>query len=143
MILFNIYRSNSEESATGFDMGDIEFSFDGKIISSRGNSRLSNMIYVSIFDLIDGLLQLKNGQKRYEFVGADSSFRIQFDNKKQGIQILHEKNKYDSVSLKALLEAINSGIDIFLADPSNKLSTDSAIYDDFNANRNALKNYLS
>ncbi len=30
-------------------------------------------------ELIDGLLRLKEGGKRYEFVGADSSFILQFE----------------------------------------------------------------
>lgn len=142
MILFNIYRNGDGELATGFDMGDIEFSFDEKKISSRGNARLSNMVYLSAVDLIDGLQQLKNGRKRYEFVGADSSLSIRFDKEKQGIKVLHGENKYGPVPLQELLEAINSGIDAFLADPSNELSTNSAIYDDFNASRSALKNML-
>lgn len=142
MILFNIYRSNSEESAIDFDMGNIEFSIDGRIISSRDNPRLSNMIYVSIVDLIDGLLQLQFGQTRYKFIGADSSFIIYFNKNKQGVQVLHEKNKYGPVQLKELLEAIKHGINIFLADPLNKLSTDSAMHDDFKSSWSALKNAL-
>ncbi len=143
MLLFQIYRSGSEESATGFDMGDIEFIFDGQIVSSRGNSRLSNMIYISIVDLIHGLLQLKSGGKRYEFIGADSSFNIRFDKNKQGIHVTHGKRKNDPIPLNDLLRAINHGIDAFLADPRNELSTDSSMYDDFNASRAALKDALS
>lgn len=142
MIIFKIYRSNKEEPATGFDMGDIEFSLDGKIISSRGNSRLSNMIYVSMVDLIDGLLQLKNGGKHYEFIGTDSSLTIRFKKNKQGIYIFHNNIKYGPFSLNNLLESINYGIDAFLTDPRNELPTDSSMYDDFNSSRSALKNAL-
>ncbi|WEF30939.1 hypothetical protein [Pseudoduganella chitinolytica] len=143
MLTFKIYRNDNEESATGFDLGDVEFSFDGKIVSSRGHPQLSHMIYVSLVDLIDGLLQLKGGKKRYEYVGADSSFNLHFNKNKSGVDILHEKRKYGPISLEKLLEAVDSGIDSFLADPRNELSTDSSIYDDFNSSRKALKNSLS
>ena len=119
MLLFRIYRNDSDKAATDFDIGDIEFVFDERAISSRDNSRLSNMIYVSIVDLIDGLLQLGNGGKRYEFIGTDSSFALRFERNKHGIHVLHSKDKYGPISLRELLQAINSGIDAFLADPRN------------------------
>lgn len=142
MLTFKIYRNDSGESATAFDLGDIEFSFDGDIVSSRSNSRLSNMIYVSLVDLIDGLLQLKNGKKRYEHVGADSSFCIRFERGKHGVDIWHGKKKYGPVPFGELLGAVDSGIDSFLIDPLNALPSDSSIYDDFDASRKALKHSL-
>lgn len=142
MTLINckIYRSDSDEPATSFDMGDIEFVFDGQLVSSRGSSLLSNMIYVSLVDLIDGLLRLKGGGRNYEFVGADSSFIIHFNRNKKGIDIICEKRKYGPISINELLKAIYHGIDAFLADPRNQLSMDSSMHDDFNASWTALKN---
>lgn len=138
MLIFRIYRNDSDKSATDFDMGDIEFVFDERAISSRGNSCLSNMIYVSIVDLIDGLLQLGKGGKRYEFIGADSSFAVRFERTKQGIHALYRKEKYGPISSHELLQAANTGIDAFLAAPRNKLPAGSPIYDDFNTSRSSL-----
>ena len=143
MLLFRIYRNDSDKSATDFDMGYIEFVVDKRTISSRDNPRLLNMIYVSIVDLIDGLLQLKNGGKRYEFIGADSSFTLRFARNKQGIHVLHGKDKYGPISLLQLLAAIDSGIDVFLAAPRNELPAGSSMYDDFNTCRSALKKALA
>lgn len=143
MVLFNIYRDDSDELATDFDMGDLEFVFGDYTVSSRGNSRLSNMIYVSISDLIDGLLRLKEGGKRYEFVGADSSFILQFERNKQGVQVQHGKNKHGPIPLHELLEAVNSGIDTFLADQRNALPVGSSMHGDFNTSRRALKDALA
>ena len=101
------------------------------------------MIYLSVADLIDGLHQLKNGGKCYEFIGAGSSFRIPFNKERQGIRVLYDKKEYGPVTLMSLLKAIDSGTDIFLADPRNILSADSEMYHDFNASRKALKYSLS
>lgn len=143
MLLFRVCRNEKEKSATGFDMGDIEFIFGEQAISSRGNSRLSNMIYLSVVDLIDNLLRLWNGGGRYEFVGTDSSFVVKFEMHKQGVCTLHGKDKYGPIPLRELLGAIDSGIDAFLTDPRNVLPSSSSMYDDFNAARIALKKALA
>jgi hypothetical protein len=142
MVLFNIYRNDNCELATDFDMGDLEFVFCDQIVSSRGNSRLLNMIYISISDLINGLLRLKDGGKHYLFVGVDSSFTIRFERKGQGVNIFYKK-KYGPFSLRELLQAVNFGIDKFLADPRNMLPVGGPMYDDFNECRRKLEKALA
>ena len=43
MLLFKINSNDSDELATDIDMGDLEFVFGYLTVSSRGNSRLSNI----------------------------------------------------------------------------------------------------
>lgn len=136
---FNIYRSDANQAATDFDLGDLEFVFDDHIVSSRGNSRLLNMIYISIADLIYGLFRLKNGAKSYVFVGTDSSFSLKFETNKKGVFVRHGKDFYGPIVLNELFGAIDSGIDLFLLDPSNRPSGEGGAFDDFNRSRCLLK----
>jgi hypothetical protein len=139
VVLFRIYRKDQGEDATDFDMGDLEFTFNGHIVSSRGNSRSLNMIYLSVIDLIDGLLHLKNKAKVYRFVGADSSFVMWFKVKGERVLVMHEKNSFGPISFNELYRAIDSGLDRFLAEPRNHPPASGAIWNDLNKSRHLLK----
>lgn len=143
MVTFRIYRNDDEQPASDCDMGDLEFAFGDDVISSLGNARLTNMVYISIFDLIDGLLRLKNGAKRYEFVGADSSFVLLFEKSKKGIYVWHKKSKHGPVPLQELLMAVNAGMETFFAKPLNILPRDGAVYADLNTSWSNLRDILS
>ncbi|MEN9866153.1 MAG: hypothetical protein RL748_1743 [Pseudomonadota bacterium] len=132
MLKIKIYRNNSHELATDFDMGDIEFDFSNQIVTSCGNPRYSNMIFLSISELIDGLLKIYSGAKQFEFVAIDSSFIINFKASKKGIDVSHNKKSYGPVSLFNILNAIASAISDFFSDPLNNLQPDGPAYKDFN-----------
>lgn len=143
MIVFNLYRHDHNEQASDFDLGDIEFVFCDVPVSTHGNPRLSSMIYVSISDLIDGLLRLSEGGKRFEFVGADSSFVVHFERTKQGIDVRYGKKTFRAIAMYELLESVNSGIDKFQANPLNVLTPGATTAADFNSSRSALKAALN
>jgi len=141
MVRFNIYRDDCSSPANGFDMGDIEFTFEKEILSSRENSRFKSMVFLSLVDLVDGLLQLRSA-KRYEFVATDSSFTLQFEKNKNGIHVLHKKKQYGPIPLNDLLKAINFGIEAFISDRRNELPKNDSVYSDFNSAKQALKGAL-
>lgn len=143
MIAFNIYRHESDGPAADCEMGDLEFIIDNKTISSRGESRYLNMIYISIFDMIDGLLKLNTGSRNYEFVGADSSFIIKFEKNKSGVYLHFKKQRLGPLPLRELLFAIDRGIDSFISDPLNALPAGSDVHGDFTASLRALKEALA
>jgi hypothetical protein len=141
--LFKIYRFDFNESATDFDMGDLEFSFGNSTISSVGNSRLSNMIYVSVSDLIDGLLKLKNGAKQYKFIGADSSFVLLFEANKGSIYVRYQKDKLGPFPILALLNAVHKGLEEFMMEDRNHLPVNGSMHTDFESSRQTLKKCLN
>ena len=82
MFEFSVCR-NDTGKVTGFDFGDMGFSFGKKEISSKGSPRLLMMVYLSVVSLVDTLLSLRVGRK-YEFVGVDSSFSLVFELQRKG-----------------------------------------------------------
>jgi len=139
MLSFRIFRNDSDTLATDFDLGDIEFKFGDETVSSRGSSRLSNMVYISVSDLIDGLLRINNGLKKYEFVGADSSFIVNFERTKKGVYVRYQRKSYGPFALRDILIAINSGIEAFVSDDLNQLPQNTAASIGFNGSWSDLK----
>ncbi|NHZ99625.1 hypothetical protein [Massilia sp. CCM 8734] len=93
MIEFKISRFDKDEMAHVCDMGDLEFVFDGERISTTSDSRLLNMVYLSVVELIYCLDKLSKGAKRCKFIAADSSFGLVFEQKKkQSIFCLGRRN---------------------------------------------------
>ncbi|ROL74296.1 hypothetical protein BLX41_16870 [Pseudomonas protegens] len=137
MLEFNIYRRSSGE-ISGFDLGDMQFRFEKKEISSMENIKFSMMIYPALTLLIDSLLKLKNG-KNIEFVGTDSSFSVSFKLKKNQVTISQKKESLGEHELKNFLKTIEFGIENFL-NSGNDLPKNDPVYDDFH---NALKSLKS
>lgn len=142
-IQFKIYRDASGETAADCDMGDLDIIVGDRHISSVGNGRFFNMIYISIVDLIDGLLRLNKDGGECEFVGADSSFIVDFEVEKKGLYIRHCKEELGPVALHELLKAISIGLENFLSDPRNRLPREGAVYRDFHASWASLKESIS
>ncbi|MDK2127044.1 hypothetical protein [Parachitinimonas caeni] len=116
-------------AASGFDMGDIEFAFDNIVFSTRGNPRLKAMIYLSIIELLDGLLRFK-GAGRYEFVAVDSSFRILFSRKRNKVLIVHGRDSI-LVSMEELWQAVRNGVISFSSTKDNRIPEQDSVYMDF------------
>ena len=67
-----------DEEISEYSLGDVDISTDEKLISSKGDSRKLMMIFISLSDFSDGIINLihKKSQKEYEFIGTGSSFRL-------------------------------------------------------------------
>jgi hypothetical protein len=81
----------SDEEIDEYSLGDIEISANGKTLSSKGDSKNLMMVFISMFELSDGIVRLihKKSEKSYEFVGTDSSFRLLFDYQGDSLSITH------------------------------------------------------
>ncbi|NHZ99870.1 hypothetical protein [Massilia sp. CCM 8734] len=142
MVKFRISRFDREAPAHVLDMGDLTFVFDDKIMSTEGNSRYANMVYLSVVELIDILTTLRRGAKSRRFVAADSSFTLMFEQKRQHIYVWNEIKKYGPFFVDELLAAVNAGIDHFLADPLNELLPNGPMHGDFHESCRELKEML-
>ncbi len=77
MVIIKFYFPDNEEISE-YSLGDIDISNDEKLISSKGDSRKLMMVFISLSDFSDGIVNLihKKSQKEYEFIGTGSSFRL-------------------------------------------------------------------
>jgi len=123
-------------------MGNISIEFGGKEISSQGNSRNSMMIYIAISDLIFGVLGLQGARGAYNFVGADSSFSLNFRSKGDELEISHNKGAKIICDKVDFLNALCSGVDEFLAS-GNELKMSDSAYSDLHAAVEKLKQVRS
>ncbi|MEV8319061.1 hypothetical protein AB0Q95_33385 [Streptomyces sp. NPDC059900] len=71
----------------GFALGDMEVEGNTGVVTSRGHRPdQSMMIFVAASDLLDGLRDLVERERRYfRFVGCDSSFRLDFARSGDGL----------------------------------------------------------
>lgn len=139
LIAFCFSRHDSEEFATDFDTGEIDMQIGQDLISSRKRAHMPNIIYMALYDLMDGAVSLQNHATSFQMEGTHSAFCVHFRNTKQGIVATHDGRQYGPVSLAALIEAIQHGLAEFFADPLNALPTGGAIEGDFLVSWRALK----
>ena len=98
-----------DENRTGFDLGHVTLTKDEFSLSSKpfGSKKLM-MIFVSIVDFLSGieeLVQKKTG--RYEFIGTDSSYFLNFvADSKGGVSV----SQTDGKSLHLTADELVSGI---------------------------------
>jgi len=135
-ILFS--RIDSFSEPVGFDMGNFSIESEGGKISSQGNSRNLMMIYIAISDLIFGVLGLQGARGAYNFVGADSSFCLNFRSKGDCLEISHDKAEKMICDKAEFLNALRSGVDDFLAS-GNDLKISDSVHSDLHAAVERLK----
>ena len=134
MFEFSVCR-NDTGKVTGFDFGDMGFSFGKKEISSKGSPRLLMMVYLSVVSLVDTLLSLRIGRK-YEFVGVDSSFSLVFELQRKRGFVWVENELLGGCDFCILIKAIDKGGEVFLSN-GNQLPPTDPVYNYFHS---ALKN---
>ncbi|THJ31119.1 hypothetical protein E8K88_15870 [Lampropedia aestuarii] len=124
-------------SFSSFDMGDIEIGKDGVIISSKFESANSMMIFVAVSDFIFALKRVKSDVKKYEFIGADSSFCLNFERRNKGIVISDGINDMQmswlevfSLTMSGLVEIKNKWM--------NEFSKDDSVFQDLMDAENCL-----
>lgn len=140
MIAFEFTRIDESLFANEFDQGDISLISENLCITSKLNSKHSNMIYLSIISLTDGLTR---NNKYFEFVAADSSFRIKFKQQRETILINHEGILKIKVNRFELLKALEDGVERFLSSPRNSIPFSSAVYLDLSTSRTLLNQKIN
>ncbi|WP_422085990.1 hypothetical protein [Variovorax sp.] len=126
----------------GFDMGNISIELGDEKISSQGSSRNLMMIYIAISDLIFGVLELNGARGVYNFVGADSSFSVNFKSKGGWFEISQKKGVKFICSRVDFLDALYSGVEDFLAS-GNKLKFSDSVNSDLHLAIEKLKEVKS
>lgn len=140
MIIFEFSRIEKSSFANDFDQGHISLTSERLCISSKLNQKHSNMIYISIANLIDGLTR---NNKHFDFIAADSSFRIKFKRQKETITVLYENILNLNVNYSELLHALDQGIDRFLSNPHNCLPASSAVNLDLLSSKASLRHQIN
>lgn len=108
MIKFN-FTVDVVDSVHEFDMGDMIINIDGAEFSSEGKvPSQSMMIFIAITELLDGLrVFLTKKNNNFEFIGADSSFRLLFSRVNKGeIRLNHANINYDGIDEAELKKEI-------------------------------------
>ncbi|NHZ44893.1 hypothetical protein [Massilia aquatica] len=139
LIEFRFSRHDSEELATDFDAGEIDMHIGQDLISSRKRTHMPNIIYMALYDLMDGVVSLQNGAKSFQMQGSHYAFCVHFRRTRKGIVVTYEERKYGPVALVALLDAIQRGLTEFFADPLNAIPLGGAMEGDFLGSWDALK----
>ncbi len=140
MIAFEFTRINESLFANEFDQGDISLISENLCITSKLNSKHSNMIYFSIISLIDGLTR---NNKYFEFIAADSSFRTKFKQQRETSLINHEGILKIKINRFELLETLEDGVERFLSSPRNSIPISSAVYLDLSTSRTLLNQKIN
>ncbi|NHZ97949.1 hypothetical protein [Massilia sp. CCM 8734] len=74
LINFRFSRHDSQERATDADTGEIDMHIGQDLISSRKRGRMPNLIYMALYDLMDGVVSLQNGAKSFQMHGSHDAF---------------------------------------------------------------------
>ena len=126
----------SSQEKTEFDMGHINIKANSHEITSEGKQpNQSMMIFLSITDLLIGVAKLLSdrGNKKYEFVGADSSFSIIFKLYKDGqIGVWHNDDLIAKLQPKELVLALWSATVPFYNQYAGQLAGSGAGIEDWN-----------
>lgn len=142
MLTFELSR-DAGEPATGFDLGDIEVTGEHARVSSAGQKpSQSMMIYVALGELLDGLSRLsKASSGSYSFVGADSSFRLDFTLTRSGLMTIKGRGGtlIAEVPPATCLNSVRAGVDRFLGDSKNQLPPADPVDGDLRAARRAFE----
>lgn len=113
MIKFEFSLSEKTDSVHEFDMGSLTITFDGGSITSKGKQPNQDMmIFVASSDLLCGIHELvRSKKKQYDFIGADSSYKISFKKmKKDNVELIHEGKSVGIFSGEELLASIYNAV---------------------------------
>ena len=123
------FRNDPFSQPNGFDMGGVVIESENKKISSQENSSNSMMIYIAIADLIFGVLEMRTKNTIYEFVGADSSFCVNFKAKGNLLEIFQKKGSKIVCKRDELLDSLCLAVDDFLSSGNDLPVSDSVSSD--------------
>ncbi len=78
LIDFRFSRNDSKDPATDFDAGEIDMHIGQDLISSRERAHMPNIIYMALYELMDGVVSLQNGATSFQMEGTHSAFCVHF-----------------------------------------------------------------
>lgn len=137
------FSRQSGESASGFDLGDVLVTAGQASVSSAGQKpSQSMMIYVALVELLDGLSRLARlASGSYRFIGADSSFLLDFALTAGGLVTITGRRGtlIAKAPLAICLASVRAGVEQFLGVPENQLSPADSVSGDLRAARRTFE----
>lgn len=118
MLKFSFSTEPLEEEPSEFDLGDLCFSGpEFKLSSREAGAAHSMMIFIALSDLLFGVagLLVSAGEKKFLFVGADSSFSFSLVKLSKGrIALFHKGKEIAVMNNEDLILALWNGAQEFL-----------------------------
>lgn len=142
MLKFVIEMEELAGPVGGLDMGHFTLQGSKAVATSAGKDpSQAMMVFISIIELLDGLkVFLFSKKKNYVFIGADSSFSLLFEKlKNNDIRISSGGTLLGVEKRMDLVAAIWRGVDEFLENRLNQISSDDMVYNDLISSVDAFK----
>lgn len=124
---------DSDDELTGLNMGHMTFSGDkGSANSKMKKPSQAMMVLISISELLDGLkIFLLSNSHKYEFVGIDSSFIVNFEKNKDGqVNVIIGKTEITKSKKSEIANSVLRDVNNFLSTTLPHLPKDDMAYDD-------------
>ncbi|MFD8497652.1 hypothetical protein [Amycolatopsis sp. NPDC059657] len=132
------------EPPSGFDLGDMEIAGNVRVVSSRGRTPDQGMmIFIALVELLDGLRRKLKPGHPYEFVGADSSFILDFREENGSVVIESGGQRIDSSPKLDLLRAVSRAAHVFVDRELPKLPPDDAAKEDISPSVVEFDSYIT
>lgn len=120
-----------DEDIDGFSLADFSLSAKGVTFTTENNPKLKLMIFLTLTDLMDGMVEIIKNKKRksYSLLSISSSFNLHFEKLKDFI-IIKDKNRELKIKFMNFLEALDASLEelIKVVDDLH-LESDSGIKD--------------
>ncbi len=133
MLEIKIEFEDPNEELTGLNMGHMTFNGDkGSATSKMKNPSQAMMILIAISDLLDGLGEfVLSDTNKYEFVGADSSFIVNFE-KDDGdlINVTIGNTEITKSKKSKIVDSVLCDVNKFLSIVLPQMPKDDIAYDD-------------
>ena len=130
-IKFEFEDPNNE--LTGLNMGHMTFNGDkGSVSSAMSVPSQAMIILIAISDLLDGLREyILSDTKKYNFVGADSSFTVSFEKVDNNhIKVKIGNKEITVIEQSKLILSVLNDINAFLKVVLPQLPKDDIVYND-------------
>jgi len=132
---------------SGFELGHLEVQGRGATVTSRGRSPdQAMMVFVAAGDLLYGVRAVVSGRpgERFEFIGTDSSFRLDFTQLRDGRVLLrHGSTEIDTVTADELTSAVFGGVSEFAGRWLSTLASNDAARNDLEASLKEFASWVS
>ena len=142
-ITFSVARRETD-APTGFELGDVTVEGPQGVATSIGTMPDQGMmIYVALVDLMSGVAKLTRDRKyrRYEFVGADSSYVLLFERMRADeVVIRYRKRIIGQQAARKIALALLAEVNRFWGE--FPLAADDSCYEDFLRGRSRLMSAL-
>lgn len=133
--------NNDLEDAHEFDLGHLSISDSyTKICSKNKCPDQSMMIFIAISDLLFSIQKLSESKNKVKFVGADSSFILNFKKLKNNkIEITDSNDGVIHTSMGELIEVVWKEVNLLYKKHSNSLIGSGAALEDWEDSMSSFK----